>query len=52
MVFAISEGDLNKVRSIRFVGNQAFTEDQLRDVITTTQSGWLDILKKNLTYDE
>ncbi len=52
VAFAISEGDLNKVRSIRFVGNQAFTEDQLRDVITTTQSGWLDILKKNLTYDE
>jgi outer membrane protein insertion porin family len=52
VVFAISEGALNKVRSISFVGNRAFTEDQLRDVITTTQSGWLDVLKKNLTYDE
>ena len=52
LVYAISEGDLNKIRSINFVGNRAYSEDQLRDVITTTQSGWLDILKKNLTYDE
>lgn len=52
LVFAIKEGELNKVRSISFVGNQAFSEEKLRDVITTTQSGWLDFLKTNLTFDE
>lgn len=52
LVFVISEGELNKIRSITFAGNQAFTDDQLRDVITTTQSGWLDFLKSNLTLDE
>ncbi|HEX7073529.1 MAG TPA: outer membrane protein assembly factor BamA [Hyphomicrobiaceae bacterium] len=52
LVFAIREGELNKVRSITFVGNRAFSDAQLRDVITTTQSGWLDFLKSNLGFDE
>src|SRR5690606_17186935 len=52
LVFAIREGELNKVRSITFVGNRAFSDGQLRDVITTTQSGWLDFLKSNLGFDE
>lgn len=52
LVFAINEGELNKVRSITFSGNRAFSESQLRDVIMTTQSGWLDFLKSNITFDE
>ena len=52
VVFTIQEGELNKVRSITFSGNRAFSDEKLRDVITTTQSGWLDFLKTNLTFDE
>jgi outer membrane protein insertion porin family len=51
VTFVIAEGEVNKVATIGFTGNRAFTAAQLRDVITTTQSGWLDILKTNLTYD-
>lgn len=52
LAFVINEGELNKVQTISFAGNRAFTDAQLRDVITTTQSGWLDFLKSNLTFDE
>lgn len=52
VTLTIREGDLNKVRSISFAGNRAFSDSQLRDVIATTQSGWLDILKTNLSFDE
>ncbi len=50
--FVISEGDLNKVRSISFGGNRAFSDAQLRDIIVTTQSGWLDFMKTNVSFDE
>ncbi len=52
LAFVINEGELNKVRSISFIGNRAFSEAQLRDVILTTQSGWLDFLKTNVAFDE
>ena len=51
IVFAIKEGEVTKVDSIIFVGNRAFSERQLRDVITTSQSGWFDILKTAAFYD-
>jgi outer membrane protein insertion porin family len=49
--FVIKEGAVTKVDRIAFVGNLAFTERQLRDVITTSQSGWFDILKAAAFYD-
>ena len=52
LAFVINEGELNKVRSISFVGNRAFSESQLRDVMMTTQSGWLDFMKSNISFDE
>jgi outer membrane protein insertion porin family len=51
VVFAITEGSVTKVDGIAFVGNRAFSERQLRDVITTSQSGWFDILKTAAFYD-
>ena len=51
VVFEIDEGQATKVRSINFVGNRAFSDSQLRDIITTTQSGWFDFLKGNTFYD-
>jgi outer membrane protein insertion porin family len=51
LVFAIKEGDVTKVDAIVFAGNRSFTERQLRDVITTSQSGWFDILKTAAFYD-
>lgn len=51
VVFEISEGKATKVKSISFVGNRAFSDSQLRDIITTTQSGWFDFLKGTNVYD-
>ena len=51
VTFVVKEGAVTKVDSIDFVGNRAFTTAQLRDVISTSQSGWLDILKSAAFYD-
>jgi outer membrane protein insertion porin family len=51
IVFAVKEGEVTKVDNIVFIGNRSFTERQLRDVITTSQSGWFDILKAAAFYD-
>lgn len=51
VVFEINEGGATKVKSISFVGNHAFNDGQLRDIITTTQSGLFDFLKGTNIYD-
>ncbi|HEX7074950.1 MAG TPA: outer membrane protein assembly factor BamA, partial [Hyphomicrobiaceae bacterium] len=51
VVFEINEGIATKVKAIHFVGNHAFSDSQLRDIITTTQSGWFDFLKGTAIYD-
>jgi outer membrane protein insertion porin family len=51
VVFEITEGQATKVKSIAFVGNRAFSDSQLRDIITTIQSGLFDFLKGTNIYD-
>ncbi|MFA9476065.1 MAG: outer membrane protein assembly factor BamA, partial [Filomicrobium sp.] len=51
LVFEITEGGATKVKGVNFIGNQAFTDSQLRDIITTTQAGWFDFLKGTSVYD-
>ncbi len=51
LVFEINEGNETKVQSINFIGNNAFSDSQLRDIISTTQSGWLDFLTSGGVYD-
>jgi outer membrane protein insertion porin family len=51
LVFEINEGGATKVKAINFIGNHAFSDGQLRDIITTTQSGLLDFLKGTNVYD-
>ena len=51
LVFEITEGAATKVNSINFIGNRAFSDSQLRDIITTTQSSWLEWLKGASVYD-
>ena len=51
LVFEINEGGATKVKGINFVGNHAFSDSQLRDIISTTQSGWFDFLKGTNIYD-
>ena len=51
LVFEINEGGATKVKSIQFVGNRAFSDSQLRDIVTTTQESWFDFLKGTAFYD-
>ena len=51
LVFEIAEGPATKVKGIHFVGNHAFSDSQLRDVISTTEKGWFDFLKGTAVYD-
>lgn len=51
LVFEINEGGATKVQGINFVGNYAFSDAQLRDIISTTQSGLFDFLKGTSIYD-
>lgn len=51
LVFEIAEGSATKVKGIHFVGNHAFSDTQLRDVISTTEKGWFDFLKGTAVYD-
>jgi outer membrane protein insertion porin family len=51
LVFEINEGAATKVKAINFIGNKAFSDSQLRDIITTSQSGLFDFLKGTNIYD-
>jgi outer membrane protein insertion porin family len=51
VVFEINEGGATKVQAINFIGNKAFSDSQLRDVITTSQSGLFDFIKGTNIYD-
>ncbi|AKI00831.1 outer membrane protein assembly complex, YaeT protein [Hoeflea sp. IMCC20628] len=52
IAFEINEGDRTKISSINFVGNQAFGDGRLADVITTKRSGMLSFLSRKDVYDE
>ncbi|MEM8948348.1 MAG: outer membrane protein assembly factor BamA [Pseudomonadota bacterium] len=51
LVFEVNEGPLTEVGRIVFVGNEAFTDSTLRDVIQTQESSWLSFFNSNDTYD-
>jgi outer membrane protein insertion porin family len=51
VVFEIHEGPTTKVRAINFIGNAAFSDSQLRYVISTTQTNILSFLKGTNIYD-
>ena len=51
VVFEINEGPTTKVRAINFIGNIAFSDSQLRYVISTTQTNLLSFLKSTNIYD-
>ena len=52
LVFEITEGNQTTVKSINFIGNKAFSDGQLRDIITTNQATWLDWIKGASPYDQ
>lgn len=51
LVFEISEGATTKVVNLNFIGNSAFSDSQLKDVITTSEKSFLSFLKSTDIYD-
>ncbi len=51
LVFEIDEGPSTKVKAINFIGNYAFTDADLREVITTSEYWWFNFLATTDVYD-
>ena len=51
LIFEIDEGPLTGIRRISFIGNRAFSDGALRDVIQTTETRWYRFLTSDDTYD-
>lgn len=51
LVYEITEGTETKVKSITFVGNEAFSDGDLRSQITTSESAWWKFLSTSDRYD-
>lgn len=51
LVFQVDEGPRTEVSRINFVGNKAFSDGRLRDVVQTKESGILGWLKSTDNYD-
>ncbi len=51
LVFEIDEGEATGVRKVNFVGNKAFDDGELSEVIRTTDSAWWKILTYDDNYD-
>jgi outer membrane protein insertion porin family len=52
VVFHINEGGRTKIAAINFIGNKAFSDRRLSDVISTKRSNMLSFLLRNDVYDE
>jgi outer membrane protein insertion porin family len=52
VVFDIQEGDRTKIAAINFIGNSAFSDRRLSDVIATKRSSILSVLLRDDIYDE
>ncbi len=51
LIYEINEGPKTTVRSISFVGNDEFSDSQLREIITTTETGFFSFLSPTNVYD-
>jgi outer membrane protein insertion porin family len=51
LVFEIEEGPVTKIGGINFIGNSAFSDGTLRDVIATSESAWWKFLSSSDNYD-
>jgi len=51
LVFEINEGDKTKIASINFLGNNRYSDGDLRDVVSTTESAWWKFFSSSDSYD-
>ena len=51
LIFKIDEGAKSGVLRVNFIGNKAFSDNDLRDVVVTEQSHWYKFFSSNANYD-
>ena len=51
LVFVMTEGPVTGVRSINFIGNEAYSDRRLRSEVVTKQSRWWRFFSSNDNYD-
>ena len=51
LIFKIDEGPKSGVLRVNFIGNKAFSDNDLRDVVVTEQSHWYKFFSSNANYD-
>lgn len=52
LVFEITEGEVTAIKGIKFVGNKAFDDDQLRAELSTKEERWYRFFASDDRYDE
>ena len=51
VVFEVTEGETALVTRVSFIGNNAFSDSRLRDVIATREQAWFRLLSSSDIYD-
>jgi len=51
LIFKIDEGPKSGILSVNFLGNHAFSDQDLRDVVVTEESHWYKFFSSNANYD-
>jgi outer membrane protein insertion porin family len=51
VIFKIDEGPKSGILRVNFLGNHAFSDNDLRDVVVTEQSHWYKFFSSNANYD-
>ncbi|HEY3813922.1 MAG TPA: outer membrane protein assembly factor BamA [Caulobacteraceae bacterium] len=51
LIFEINEGGKTGISRINILGNKAFSDSQLRDVVVTKESDWWRFLSSNTNFD-
>ncbi|WP_414695308.1 outer membrane protein assembly factor BamA [Phenylobacterium sp.] len=51
LIFKIDEGPKSGILRVNFLGNKAFSDDELRDVVVTEQSHWYKFFSSNTNFD-
>ena len=51
LVFEVKEGPKTGILRVNFIGNKAFSDDALRDVVVTKESRWYRFFSSNDNYD-
>ncbi len=51
VIFEVDEGPKTGVAKVNFLGNEAFTDDELRGAVLTAESRWWNFFESNDNYD-